>query len=187
MLLWLIVSSLLTGYFDRLFRPLHRVLPTKVSRNSYGGIWSVLGVWSNAHFFPCLHPEWLEADADGCGICGRHHYTLLLVSISGYLPQFKCSQIWELNLSMGYRWLPESPRWLLVKERYDEIVNIFILRAAKVNRLDISAITDSAHQQFSNMAQDKRLSSPDKPTESFLTMMKIRTLLKRQLIMCYTW
>lgn len=88
---------------------------------------------------------------------------------------------------MGYRWLPESPRWLLVKERYDEIVNIFILRAAKVNRLDISAITDSAHQQFSNMAQDKRLSSPDKPTESFLTMMKIRTLLKRQLIMCYTW
>lgn len=115
------------------------------------------------------------------------HLLLYLISGECSAACLKCICVIFWSLSVFFRWIPESPRWLLVKERYDEIVNIFVVRAAKVNRLDVPAVKESARQHFDEASQEKSLSSSSKPAETFIDMMKIRQLLKRQLIMCYIW
>lgn len=87
-----------------------------------------------------------------------------------------------------YRWLPESPRWLLVKGRYDEIVDIFIRRAATVNKLKVGEMMDYARQQLAETQQQKVLAVEGENTQqSFKNILRTPVLLKRLIGMCYIW
>ena len=85
------------------------------------------------------------------------------------------------------RWLPESPRWLLVKGRFEEIVDVFIRRAATVNRLPVRDMMTYTTQQLSEMEQHKKSADKSPQIQSFKNILRTPTLLKRLIGMCYIW
>jgi OCT family organic cation transporter-like MFS transporter 4/5 len=103
----------------------------------------------------------------------------LLLAFTGYL-----IRDWvRLQLAIGvptilfmlYKWvLPESPRWLLAQQRYDEAEGVFKL-AAKMN-----------HKRLPKL-RFKDLAFQEKTTYTFIDILRTPNLRKRTFVLWYCW
>lgn len=85
------------------------------------------------------------------------------------------------------RWLPESPRWLLVKGRVEEIVEVFIFRAAKMNGLNVKETMNWCSQQLDGLAQQQITAASVEQKQTFKNIMVNRVLRTRLIAMCFMW
>lgn len=85
------------------------------------------------------------------------------------------------------RWLPESPRWLMVKGRFDEIVDVFITRAASINNLNVAQTKVWCARHLEIIGQRQVLSASTDRKQSFVNILRSPQLFKRLLAMCYMW
>lgn len=86
--------------------------------------------------------------------------------------------------------LPESTRWLTVKQRYAEAKEIYE-KAAKLNKKEISPhlleIPDNEPQKALEGAPAEPVSHDSSPLASAAKVLKTPCLLIRLLILCGTW
>lgn len=116
------------------------------------------------------------------GIVIEYAFAIGLISLAfiGYFMRYWkylviiCALPFALNLS--YWWLlPESPRWLISKKRFDEAEAI-LRKAERVNKVKLP-----------DNLFDKDIDEVPKPTGNFLQLFTNRVLLIRTLIIFFNW
>lgn len=84
------------------------------------------------------------------------------------------------------RFLPESTRWLITMNRYDEARKL-ILRAAEVNNKEVPGDLLVKPDQSAAKAKDDVSVDGTKSTESFADIFRSSLLRKRLIILFFAW